>query len=175
MTHQTTWSLGLLLTLILMSCFGNRAAAKSAEAISAKDSIYGTVATMPEFVGGQEACLKYISENVRYPFVCEKTNYGGRVIVQFVVEKNGRVKEVKAIRRPEDHIVTPEEAIQFKTAFPEHSAEVREGVNLADLLSDEAVRVVKSMPRWKPGRNDEGKKVRTRFAIPLMFRPNPGN
>ena len=151
----------------------------SAETIVAeKDTtIHEVVEKMAEYKGGQQACYEFLGKHLRYPLVCRQFNYGGRVFVQFVVEKNGRLSSVHAVRtlngkrHPEDRIVTENEALLYKMDNPESSTLVHEGMNLADLLADEAVRAVKSMPSWNPARDADGKKVRMRFTLPVFFKP----
>lgn len=95
--------------------------------------------TMPEFPGGQQRLLAYLSENVRYPRVAKENKIQGRVVCSFIVEKNGKINDVQVVRSGGD-----------------------------PSLDKEAVRVIKSMPRWKPG-TQEGKPVRVRFNIPINF------
>ena len=86
------------------------------------DSIYNTVEEMPEFPGGMEAMMKYISENVKYPEEAKDKNISGRVFVSFVIEKDGSVNEVKIMR------------------------------GIGGGCDEEAVRVISAMPKWKPGK-----------------------
>lgn len=110
---------------------------------SDKDNIYDTPETMPEYVGGMEAMIKYMQENItmpeKYKDMDTKATY--RVMVKFVVEADGSVTEVETIK-------------------PEPSKQD---------LNDEAVRVVKGMPKWKPGTMD-GKPVRVRYVLPVTYK-----
>lgn len=101
-----------------------------------------SVQEQPEFVGGMEAMYTYLADSTRYPVELAKAGIGGRVYVEFVVDQGGHVGNVQ----------------------------IRRGVDPA--LDAEAVRVVGSMPPWKPGRMD-GKPVAVRFTLPMVF--NPGN
>ena len=167
------------LLLIVFAVAGLAKSGNKAEVMVAeKDTtIHDTVVQMAEYKGGEKKCFEFLSRNIRYPFVCLEFKYGGRVLVQFVVERNGRLSSVHAVRTlngkrtPEDRIVTDREALLFKMAYAEHSSEVHEGMNLADLLVDEAVCVVKSMPSWNAARDANGKKVRMRFTLPVFFKP----
>ena len=103
------------------------------------NKVYEVCEQMPSYIGGQPALLKYLIENVRYPKAAVEAKQQGRVVVQFVVEKDGAVSGVKLLRS-----VTP-------------------------LLDAEAIRVVKAMPKWNPGKKD-GKLVRVRYALPVSFR-----
>ena len=101
--------------------------------------VYESVEQMPEFPGGQAEMMKYLAQNIHYPANAAKNNVEGRVAVQFVIEKDGRIGEVKIARS-----VDPE-------------------------LDAEALRVVKSMPNFIPGRQD-GKPVAVWYTIPISFK-----
>ena len=104
-----------------------------------KDKIYDTVEVMPEFPGGVEAMYKWLAEHLKYPAEAAKKKVQGRVFVQFVVEKDGTITQAE-VKRSSD-----------------------------ELLSDEAKRVVKLMPKWTPGKVG-GKPVRSVFNLPVIFR-----
>lgn len=96
--------------------------------------------TMPAYPGGQKALVQYLSENVKYPEEAKKNGIEGRVLVQFVVDKDGSIGQVKVARSGGD-----------KT------------------LDNEAIRVIKAMPNWKPG-TVRGKNVRVKYKLPVNFR-----
>lgn len=104
-----------------------------------KNEVYQIVDKMPEFPGGEKALLNFISENIVYPQSAKDKNISGRVFVTFVVEKDGSVSDVKLLR------------------------------GIGKECDEEAMRVVKAMPKWKPGMN-EGKPVRVSYALPIHFR-----
>ena len=103
------------------------------------DMVFDVVEVMPQFPGGQIAMMKYIMENMKYPEQAMKERIQGRVTVRFIVEKDGSISDVKPI------------------------------LSVHPLLNKEAVRVVKSMPKWSPGKHN-GKPVRVRFNLPVMFK-----
>lgn len=105
-----------------------------------EDKVYTAVEQMPCFPGGQSAMNSYLSNNLRYP---EKTANEGiqRVIVAFIVEKDGSISNVEIERSVERN------------------------------LDDEALRVVKNMPKWTPGKQN-GSEVRVKMVIPITFRIN---
>ena len=103
--------------------------------------VYDVVEVMPQFPGGQIAMMKYIMENMKYPEQAMKEGIQGRVTVRFIVEKDGSISDVKPI------------------------------LSVHPLLNKEAVRVVESMPKWSPGKQN-GKPVRVRFNVPVMFKLN---
>lgn len=99
----------------------------------------GNLEEMPSFNGGSGALMKYIADNIKYPVVAKEAGVQGRVIVSFIVEKDGSVSNVSVVRS-----VDPS-------------------------LDREALRVIKSMPKWKPGRSN-GRAVRTIYNVPVSFR-----
>ena len=105
------------------------------------DMVFDVVEVMPQFPGGQIAMLKYIMENMKYPEQAMKEGIQGRVAVRFIVEKDGSISDVKPI------------------------------LSVHPLLNKEAVRVVESMPKWTPGKQN-GKPVRVRYNLPVMFKLN---
>lgn len=106
-----------------------------------EDGIYTYADAMPTFPGGQDALAKYLSRNIRYPSNAAKQNVQGNVLVSFVLDEEGNIKDVKSVNKPA----------------------------LGGGLEEEAVRVVKAMPKWKPA-VDGGKNVPIRFALPVGFR-----
>lgn len=102
-------------------------------------AIFEVVEEQPEFPGGMEALLKYLAKNINYPESAVDNGIQGKVMVRFVVERDGSVSAVET----------------YKSVDP--------------ALDKEAVRVVKTLPKWKPGRQ-QGKAVRTRYIVPVVFR-----
>ena len=103
--------------------------------------VFDVVEVMPQFPGGQIAMLQYLMKNIKYPEQAMKEGIQGRVAVRFIVEKDGSISDVKPI------------------------------LSVHPLLNKEAVRVVESMPKWTPGKQN-GKPVRVRFNVPVMFKLN---
>lgn len=99
------------------------------------------VEDMPEYPGGMEAMMKFVAENLKYPEQMQKEKVEGRVLLSFVVEKDGSVTNIEEVQSPHP------------------------------VLTEEAIRVVKLMPKWKPGKQ-EGKEVRVQFNLPITFRLN---
>ena len=105
-----------------------------------EEEVFIIVETMPEFPGGQGAMMRYIAENIQYPIIAMENGIQGRVICQFVVEKDGRVSNIQVVRTSGD-----------------------------PSLDKEGVRVISTMPKWKPG-TQRGKPVRVTYTIPVNFR-----
>ena len=112
-------------------------------AIQADDSIYRSVEKMPQFPGGEEAIMKWINDNMKYPEEAQKNRIQGRVFCQFVVEKDGSVTNVEVVR----------------------------GIN--PLLDEEAVRTLKTVPKFIPG-EEKGERVRVRYSVPVRFQFSNG-
>ena len=104
------------------------------------DKLYIVVEQMPQFPGGQQALFKFLSENVKYPAVARANKIQGRVVCQFTVNKDGSISDVVVTQSGGD-----------------------------PSLDKEAVRVLKSMPNWIPGKQ-QGKLVRVRYTAPITFK-----
>ena len=101
--------------------------------------VFDVVEEMPSFPGGNGALMSYLTSNTKYPVVAQENGVQGRVIISFVVERDGSISDVKVARS-----VDPS-------------------------LDREAQRVVKSMPRWTPGKQN-GQTVRVKYTVPVVFR-----
>lgn len=104
-----------------------------------ENKVFEVVEQMPSFPGGPSALTKYLSENIKYPVVAQENGVQGRVVVSFVVERDGSITDVKVARS-----VDPS-------------------------LDREAMRVVRSMPHWIPGKQN-GSAVRVKYNVPVSFR-----
>ena len=105
-----------------------------------EEVVFVVVESMPEFPGGQQALFKYLSDNIKYPVIAQENGIQGRVICQFVVNKDGSIVDVEVVRSGGD-----------------------------PSLDKEAIRVIKSMPKWKPGKQ-RGKPVRVKYTVPVNFK-----
>ena len=106
-----------------------------------ENKVFDVVEQMPSFPGGNAAMMNYLSQNIKYPVIAEENGIQGRVVVQFVVGKDGHISDVRVA----------------KSVDPS--------------LDKEAVRVVRSMPRWIPGKQN-GQAVTVRYTLPVTFRLN---
>lgn len=109
------------------------------ERLVSDEIIFTIVEQMPEFPGGQAALMKWIGDHVKYPAIAEENGIQGRVICTFVVERNGSITDVQVER------------------------------SIDPSLDKEAVKVLKKMPKWIPGRAG-GKPVRVKYTVPVTFR-----
>lgn len=106
------------------------------------DTVFTVVKQMPEFPGGINALMQYLGANIEYPEQAKKDSIQGRVFVSFIVEKDGTIDEVKVLR------------------------------GIGGGCDKESVRVIKSMPAWKPGLDENGVAVRVAYNIPIKFALN---
>ncbi len=101
--------------------------------------VFTVVEVMPKYPGGKEAMYKFLGENIKYPQKAREEGISGTVYVQFVVEKDGHTTGFKILRGAEES------------------------------LDNEALRVLKTMPKWEPG-TQRGKPVRVQYNLPIKFK-----
>jgi protein TonB len=101
--------------------------------------IFQIVEEMPSFPGGEGKLMEYVAKNIKYPQIARETGIQGRVFVGFVVEPDGSISNVKLLR------------------------------GIGGGCDEEAMRVIKSLPKWKPGKQ-RGKPVRVSYQIPVFFK-----
>ena len=106
-----------------------------------EEEIFMVVEDQPEVPGGTAALLEYLRKNIKYPAICRENNIQGRVLVTFIVNKDGAIVEPEVVKS-----VNPS-------------------------LDKEALRVISTMPNWKPG-SQRGKPVRVKYTVPVNFRLN---
>ena len=102
-------------------------------------TIFTVVESAPSFPGGDEALYKYLAENIKYPQLARDNGFQGKVYLTFVVERDGSITDIKVLR------------------------------DIGGGCGAEATRVVKSMPKWTPGKQ-RGKAVRVQFNLPVNFK-----
>lgn len=103
--------------------------------------VFVVVESMPSFPGGDAALFKYLGDNIKYPVIAQESGIQGRVICQFVVNRDGSIVDIEVVR------------------------------SVDKSLDAEAIRVIKNMPRWTPGKQ-RGKTVRVKYTLPVNFRLN---
>ena len=104
-----------------------------------EQEIFQIVEEMPEYPGGDKKLLEYVAKSVKYPQIARESGIQGRVFVNFVIEPDGSVSNVKVLR------------------------------GIGGGCDEEAMRVIKSMPKWKPGKQ-RGKAVRVTYTLPVNFK-----
>ena len=110
------------------------------DTLTPDESVFEVVEQMPEFPdGGMAGLMEYFKKNLRYPEEAKKAGTQGRVVVQFLINKNGAISDASVLR------------------------------SVDRLLDAEAVRLVRSMPKWKPGMQ-KGKEVTVKYTVPVLFK-----
>ena len=104
-----------------------------------EEKVFDMVEQMPQFPGGPSELMKYIADHMKYPTIAQENGTQGRVTCQFVVGSDGSVRDVKVLRGVEPY------------------------------LDKEAIRVIKSMPKWIPGKQN-GKAVSVKYTVPIIFK-----
>ncbi|MBX0334033.1 energy transducer TonB [Pontibacter sp. HSC-14F20] len=99
---------------------------------------YTYVEQMPEFPGGESEMMKYLGKNIRYPAAAQRAGVEGLVVLSFVVSRTGEISEIEVVK------------------------------SLGSGTDEEAVRVVKTMPKWSPGKQN-GRSVPVRYTLPVRF------
>ena len=110
-----------------------------AEENNESQELFEVADEMPEFPGGTAAMMEYLNKHINYPTTALENGIKGRVTVSCIINENGSISDIKVISSVDTD------------------------------LDKEAIRVVQSMPKWKPGKLN-GKNVRVRYIIPIMFR-----
>lgn len=139
------------------------------EVLNNNDTIYNVVKERAKFPGGDEECFKFLSENVRYPKLCHEFGVQGRVIVRFVVEKDGSITHVEKARGV-GKTLSEVDVTSYKQEHPDSPEQLKAGQDLGNLLFEEAKRVLELMPKWEPAKDKDGNAVRSFFNLPFMFR-----
>ena len=135
------------------------------------DTVYDRPAVNAKYPGGDEEFFKFLNQNIRYPKLCHEFGVQGRVLVNFVVEKDGSLTEIKKLRGPS--LIFSEQASQsYKESHPDSQEQLEVGQDLGDLLYEEAERVLKLMPKWEPAKDKDDNPVRSRFTCPIKFQLN---
>lgn len=137
------------------------------------DRVYDVVEQMPYFPGGVPGIIDYISKSMQYPDVAQRMGVQGRVIVSFVVEKDGSLGDVKIDRGIPKNLQRRENIRSNGAAQKLSEDEINQ--SLAELdqaecaMEEEALRVVRSMPKWTPGMQ-KGKAIRVHYNLPISFK-----
>ena len=113
--------------------------AMAQQEVALEEKVYEVVEEMPSFPGGQGAMFEFIANNIQYPIVAEENGVQGRVLVSFVIKKDGSLSNVRVVK------------------------------SVDSALDKEAVRLIKSMPKWSPGK-EKGQFVNVKFTVPVTFR-----
>jgi periplasmic protein TonB len=124
--------------LLLFVVIGSTVIHAQTKVLEEEEIVICFIEEQPEFPGGEEALIQFISKNLIYPALAKEMNIVGKVFVQFEIEKDGSVTNVVC----------------------------KKGIGGG--CDEEAVRVVKTMPKWKPGKQN-GRPVKVKFILPIKF------
>lgn len=180
---------GITAVILISTKDGN----PTSTATTSSNPTFDVVEQMPQFPGGGDAMMKFISDNISYPDEAKKQGLCGRVVVEFIVEKDGTITDVKTknFRNTSAEQDTKRKPVEVGVGFAtaaKKAADAKDvtvtaytdakdaastnkyvqAYNATKLLTDEAERVVRAMPKWEPG-TQGGKPVRVHFFIPITF------
>lgn len=120
---------------------------------------------MPEFVGGQQAMIKYLTDNIKYPEDAKKNAIVGTTYLGFVVEKDGSISNIQVKNTALPPSIDTVQTVNPTTYEVTTRIIQNDGSNILD---KEAIRVVQTMPKWSVGKK-KGQAVRTEFILPVKF------
>lgn len=139
------------------------------EVFNNNDTIYNVLKERAKFPGGDSEIFKFLSENVRYPKLCHEFGVQGRVIVRFVVEKDGSITHIEKVHGV-GKTLSEAEVMSYKQEHPDSPEQLKAGQDLGDLLFGEAKRVMELMPKWESAKDKDGNAVRSFYSLPFTFR-----
>lgn len=145
------------------------------DTISVDEKIYDVSEIAPSFPGGDNALMKYLSQSIKYPIKAQEYGVMGKIIIQFVVDRNGEIIDVQALRS----MFTVLETNKTKKTTRNDNRMINNTANNIDDatqveyakkdLESEAMRVIRTMPNWNPGKQ-KGKNVKCKFFVPINFK-----
>lgn len=120
----------------------------------------------PSFPGGNNALYQYLAQNIQYPKIAIDNRVEGKIFLNFIVEKDGSLSDIQVLKgnylRLEEKDLKTDKTTQ--KVSPETIKQAEKELNI------EAIRAVKSMPKWEPGKDADGKPVRVEFRLPINFK-----
>ena len=141
-----------LATILLLSLTALQICAQNNKTQETKYKIFEEPEVFPKFPGGDQALMEFIENNLHCPKKMLRIGANGRVIVSFVVEKDGSITEPKVV----------------KTTLKDKSGKPYENTRIIKKCEEEALRIMKMMPRWIPGTRN-GVRIRMKYHIPFRF------
>lgn len=133
------------------------------------DPVFEVTEEPAQYPGGQAALMQYLAQNIRYPKISAENGVQGRVIVQFVVEKDGSLSNFAVVKKSGDTITKNAQSGITVNALGSATEESKVPQEAFDALNAEAVRVLREMPKWIPAKQ-RGQEVRMRYTLPITFR-----
>ena len=136
------------------------------------DKTFDLVEQAPTYPGGQGEIMKYLSTHLRYPAVAREMQAEGEITIKFIVDKTGFVRSPQVVQtNTKSPLITAEVAKAAKEGDEEAVEISRNYYDAVEALKEEAIYVVRNMPRWEPGRQN-GKRVETSYTLPVSFKLN---
>ena len=133
---------------------------------------FSLVEQAPQYPGGQREIINYLNRNLRYPPVAREMHVEADITVRFTIDKTGFVRSPQVVNvSSQSPLVTDETAKAAKEGDEEAVEASRNYYDAVEALKEEAIHVVRSMPRWEPGRQN-GKRIESTFTLPITFKLN---
>lgn len=133
------------------------------------DPVFEVTEEPAQYPGGQAALMQFLAQNIRYPKIAAENGVQGRVLVQFVVEKDGSLSNFAVVKKSGDTITKNAQSGITVNALGSATEESKVPQEAFDALNAEAVRVLREMPKWIPAKQ-RGQEVRMRYTLPITFR-----
>jgi len=156
---------------IVGACLAMTAAAQSVDSTRVENDTTqqntryycGHAEVVPQFPGGDEAMLEFLTKNVKYPELAAEYGVEGRVVMQFFVETDGKISNISATNCMIERFITT----KFSQETEAKQKQLKE--QFALLFAKEGARVIRKMPKWTPALQGE-KKIRTKYSLPIRFK-----
>ena len=133
------------------------------------DPVFEVTEEPAQYPGGQAALMQFLAQNIRYPKISAENGVQGRVLVQFVIEKDGSLSNFAVVKKSGDTITKNAQSGITVNALGSATEESKVPQEAFDALNAEAVRVLREMPKWIPAKQ-RGQEVRMRYTLPITFR-----
>ena len=133
------------------------------------DPIFEVTEEPAQYPGGQAALMQYVAQNIRYPKIATENGVQGRVLVQFVIEKDGSLSNFAVVKKSGDIITKNAQSGITVNAQGSATEENKVPQEAFDALNAEALRVLRGMPNWTPAKQ-RGQTVRMKYTLPVTFR-----
>ena len=133
------------------------------------DPVFEVTEEPAQYPGGQAALMQFLAQNIRYPKIAAENGVQGRVLVQFVIEKDGSLSNFAVVKKSGDTITKNAQSGITVNALGSATEESKIPQEAFDAINAEAVRVLREMPKWIPAKQ-RGQEVRMRYTLPITFR-----
>ena len=143
---------------------------KDRDSSNGDDGTFNIMEQDPTFPGGKAEIMKYLSTHLRYPAVAREMQAEAEILVRFTVDKTGLVRSPQVVEtNSQSPLITAETAKAAKEGDEEAIEVTKNYYDAVEALKEEAIHVVRNMPRWEPGRQN-GKRIDTSFTLPVSFK-----